>query len=123
MEPRQGLLRRRSKGSDRPLRVAQVCATTDGGLWMVQIAVGLQKRGFDVIAIGGSEDGGTAAALRKAGVPFVAMEQRLWRYSRVSVMLGRIPVLGRLRYAIDALYLIGATLRMALLFRRLRVDV
>ncbi len=77
-------MRRRRKRSARPLRVAQVCASTDGGLWMIQIAIGLLRRGFDVVAIVGSDDGGTAAALRKAGVPFVAMPQRLWRYSRLS---------------------------------------
>jgi glycosyltransferase involved in cell wall biosynthesis len=105
------------------LRVAQVCATTDGGLWMVQIAVGLQRRGFDVIAIVGSDDGGTAAALRKAGVPFVAMPQRLWRYSRLASTIGKIPVAGRVRYVIDGLYLLEAALRMARLFRRLEVDI
>jgi glycosyltransferase involved in cell wall biosynthesis len=114
---------RRARRARRPLRVAQICATTDGGLWMVQIAVGLQRRGFDVIAIVGSDDGGTAAALRKAGVPFVAMPQRLWRYSRLASMVGKIPVLGRLRYVIDGLYFLATALRMAVLLRRLRVDV
>jgi glycosyltransferase involved in cell wall biosynthesis len=115
--------RGRSKRRDRPLRVAQVCATTDGGLWMVQIAVGLQRRGFDVVAIVGSDDGGTAAALRKAGVPFVAMQQRLWRYSRIAAAIGRIPVVGRLRYVIDGLCFLGTAARMARLLRRLEVDV
>jgi glycosyltransferase involved in cell wall biosynthesis len=114
---------RQSKRSDRPLRVAQICATTDGGLWMVQIAVGLQRHGFDVVAIVGSEDGGTAAGLRKAGVPFVALEQRLWRHTRLASAVGRIPVVGRLRYLIDAFRLLGAALRMARLLRRLEVDV
>jgi glycosyltransferase involved in cell wall biosynthesis len=114
---------RRSKRTGRPLRVAQICATTDGGLWMVQIAVGLQRQGFDVIAIVGSGDGGTAAALRKAGVPFVASPQRLWRYSRLASLVGSVPVVGRLRYVIDALYLLGTALRMARLLRRLEVDV
>jgi glycosyltransferase involved in cell wall biosynthesis len=90
---------------------------------MVQIAVGLQRRGFDVVAIVGSDNGGTAAALRKSGVPFVAMPQRLWRYSRLASMVGRIPVLGRLRYVIDGLYFLAAALRMARVLRRLRVDV
>jgi glycosyltransferase involved in cell wall biosynthesis len=116
-------LRSRRRRSDRPLRVAQVCATTDGGLWMVQIAVGLQRRGFEVVAIVGSDDGGTAAALRKAGVPFVAMPQRLWRYSRLASRVGKIPVLGRLRYVIDGFFFLAAALRMARLLRRLRVDV
>jgi glycosyltransferase involved in cell wall biosynthesis len=114
---------RRPKPPDRPVRVAQVCATTDGGLWMVQIALGLQRRGFDVVAIVGSDDGGTAAALRKVGVPFVAMPQRLWRYSRLASAIGRVPVIGRLRYAIDALFLLGTALRMARLLARLEVDV
>jgi glycosyltransferase involved in cell wall biosynthesis len=114
---------RTAQRSDRPLRVAQVCATTDGGLWMVQIAVGLQRRGFDVVAIVGGDDGGTAAALRKAGVPFVAMPQRLWRYSRLSATIAKLPVVGRLRYVIDGLFFIGAVLRMARLLRRLRIDV
>ena len=96
---------------------------TDGGLWMVQIALGLQRRGFDVVAIVGSDDGGTAAALRKAGVPFVAMPQRLWRYSRLASTVGKLPVLGRLRYAIDGLFFSATALRMAWLLRRLRVDV
>ena len=119
----RGRRARRTTQSGRPLRVAQVCATTDGGLWMVQIAVGLQRRGFDVVAIVGSDDGGTAAALRKVGVPFVAMPQRLWRYSRLASMVGKIPVLGRLRYVIDGLFFLAAALRMARLLRRLRVDV
>jgi glycosyltransferase involved in cell wall biosynthesis len=114
---------RRAGDSGRPLRVAQVCATTDGGLWMVQIAVGLRRRGCDVVAIVGSDDGGTAAALRKAGVPFVAMPQRLWRYSRLASIVGKVPVLGRLRYLIDGLFLLAAVLRMARLLRRLEVDV
>jgi glycosyltransferase involved in cell wall biosynthesis len=114
---------RRPKRPDRPLRVAQICATTDGGLWMVQIAVGLQRRGFDVVAIVGSEDGGTAAALRKAGVPLVALPQRLWRYSRFASLVGKLPVVGRLRYVIDAFYLLGSALQMARLLRRLEVDV
>ena len=38
-------------------------------------------------------------------------------------MVGKIPVLGRLRYAIDGLFLLAAALRMARLLRRLRVDV
>jgi glycosyltransferase involved in cell wall biosynthesis len=105
------------------LRVAQVCATTDGGLWMVQIAVGLRRRGFDALAIVGSDDGGTAAALRKAGVPFVALPQRLWRYSRLASMVGKVPVLGRLRYVIDGLFFLAAVLRMARVLHRLRVDV
>ncbi|MEA2425228.1 MAG: hypothetical protein QOH13_1638, partial [Thermoleophilaceae bacterium] len=117
------LPRRLSKQADRPLRVAQVCATTDGGLWMVQIAVGLQRRGFDVVAIVGGDGGGTAAALRKAGVPFVAMEQRLWRYSRVAALVRRVPVVGRLGYAIDGAFFLATVLRMAWLFRRLRIDV
>jgi glycosyltransferase involved in cell wall biosynthesis len=111
------------KRSARPLRVAQVCATTDGGLWMVQIAVGLKRRGFDVIAIIGSDDGGTAAALRKVGVPFVAMPQRLWRYSRLSSWLAGIAPLRPLRYMIDGSLLLATAIRMALLLRRLRVDV
>jgi glycosyltransferase involved in cell wall biosynthesis len=119
----KGLRRRSARRSGRPLRVAQVCATTDGGLWMVQIAVGLQRRGFDVIAIVGSDDGGTAAALRKAGVPFVAMPQRLWRYSRLASTIGKIPVLGRLRYLIDGYFFLAAVLRMTRLLRRLDVDV
>jgi glycosyltransferase involved in cell wall biosynthesis len=90
---------------------------------MVQIAVGLQRRGFDVVAIVGSDTGGTAAALRKSGVPFVAMPQRLWRYSRLASTVGKIPVLGRLRYVIDGLYFLATALRMARLLRRLRVDV
>jgi glycosyltransferase involved in cell wall biosynthesis len=90
---------------------------------MVQIAVGLQRHGFDVVAIVGSEEGGTAAALRKAGVPFVALPQRLWRYSRLASLVGRIPIVGRLRYVIDALHLLGAALQMARLLRRLEVDV
>jgi glycosyltransferase involved in cell wall biosynthesis len=105
------------------LRVAQVCGTTDGGLWMVQIAVGLQRRGFDVVAIVSSADGGTAAALRKAGVPFVAMPQQLFKHSRVAALVGRLPVVGRLRYVIDALYTFENAWRMARLFRRLRVDI
>jgi len=114
---------RARKPPDRPVRVAQVCATSDGGLWMVQIALGLQRRGFDVVAIVGSDDGGTAAALRKVGVPFVAMPQRLWRYTRLAAAVGRIPVIGRLRYAVDGFYLLGTAIRMARLFRRLEVDV
>jgi glycosyltransferase involved in cell wall biosynthesis len=90
---------------------------------MVQIALGLQRRGFDVVAIVGSDDGGTAAALRKAGVPFVGMQQRLWRYSRLAAAVGRIPVVGRLRYVIDGLYFLGTAVRMARLLRRLEVDV
>jgi glycosyltransferase involved in cell wall biosynthesis len=90
---------------------------------MVQIAVGLQRHGFDVVAIVGSEEGGTAAALRKAGVPFVAFKQRLWRYSRVASLVGRIPVAGRLRYVIDAFYLLSTAFQMARLLRRLEVDV
>jgi glycosyltransferase involved in cell wall biosynthesis len=114
---------RRPKHSDRPLRVAQICAATNGGLWMVQIAVGLQRAGFDVIAIIGGDDGGTAAALRKAGIPYVVFPQRLWRYNRLASLIGRIPVVGRARHIIDALSLLGTSLRMAWLLRRLKVDV
>jgi glycosyltransferase involved in cell wall biosynthesis len=116
-------LRRRSGNADRPLRVAQLCPTTDGGLWMIQIAVGLQRRGFDVIAIIGGDEGGTAAALRKAGVPFVVSDQRLWRHGRISAMVGKLPVIGVVRYAVDAVFFAGAVLRMAWLLRRLRVDI
>ena len=52
----------------------------------------------------------------------VAMPQRVWRYSRLAQAIGRVPVLGRLRYAIDGLYLLGSAWRMARLFRRLDVD-
>jgi glycosyltransferase involved in cell wall biosynthesis len=90
---------------------------------MVQIAIGLQRQGFDVVAIVGSEDGATAAALRKAGIPFVAMPQRLWRYSRLSELLRGVPVVGRVRYAIDGLFLLASAWRMARLLRRLRVDI
>jgi glycosyltransferase involved in cell wall biosynthesis len=114
---------KRRRESERPLRVAQVCATSDGGLWMVQIAVGLQRRGFDVIAIVGSDDGGTAAALRKVGVPFVGMPQRLWRQSRLASAIGKVPVLGPLRYVVDGFFFLATVVRMALLLRRLRVDI
>jgi glycosyltransferase involved in cell wall biosynthesis len=114
---------RRSRDPNRPIRVAQVCGTTDGGLWMVQIAAGLRRRGFEVVAIIGSDDGGTAAALRKVGIPFVAQPQRIWRYSRTAAVIGRIPLVGRLRYVIDAAYLLRTAGRMARLLHRLEIDV
>ena len=114
---------RKPKPPGRPVRVAQLCPTTDGALWMVQISAGLQRRGFDVVAIVGSDDGGTAAALRKAGVPFMVMDQRLRRYSRLARLVGRLPVVGRLRIVIDAAQLLRTVLRMARLFHRLEVDV
>jgi glycosyltransferase involved in cell wall biosynthesis len=107
----------------RPIRVAQVCATVDGGLWMVQIAVGLQRRGFDVVAIIGGEGGGTAAALRKAGIPYVVRDQRMWRHSRLGGLVGRIPGLRPLRRLVDGLLFADTVLRMAWTLRRLQVDI
>jgi len=100
-----------------------VCGTTDGGLWMVQIAAGLRRRGYEVVAIIGSDDGGTASALRKLGIPFVAMPQRLWRCSRIAAVIGKIPLFWRLRYLIDGAYLLRTAGRMARLLRRLEIDV
>lgn len=117
------LRRRRASPPGGPLRVAQVCATTDGGLWMVQIALGLKRRGFDAIAIIGGEEGATATALRKAGVPYAVMPQRQWRYSRFSLLVGRIPVIGRLRYVGHVVSLLASAWRMARLLRRLRIDI
>ena len=92
----------------RPVRVAQVCATTDGALWMVQIAAGLRRRGLDVVAIVGGAEGGTAAACRKAGVPFVALPEAEWQTAPSNPL--------------RAARLAVAVWRMARLLRRLRVD-
>jgi glycosyltransferase involved in cell wall biosynthesis len=120
---RPGVFSRGPKRSDRPLRVAQVCAITDGGLWMVQIAVGLERRGFDVVAIVGSEDGGTATALRKAGVAVVAIPRGRRRHRRLAAVVRRIPLVRRVLYLVYGLHLTGSIVRMAILFRRLQVDV
>ena len=90
---------------------------------MVQIALGLQRRGFDVVAIIGGDGGGTAAALRKAGIPYVVRDQRVWRHSRLAALVGGIPVIRPLRYVVDLPLLLWTALRMAWLFRRLRVDI
>ncbi len=115
---------RRRPDDQRPLRVAQVCGTAEGALWMVQIAAGLERRGFEVVAIIGGDGGGTAAALRKAGVPFVVMPHHLLHSSsRIASRIGRIPVIGFLRGFIDLVSLIRQVRRMARLFRELDVDV
>jgi glycosyltransferase involved in cell wall biosynthesis len=90
---------------------------------MVQIAVGLMRRGFDVIAVVGSSTGGTAAALRKAGVPFVALEQPLLSSSRLAAAIGSLPLVGKLRGVIDLAALLKRSLALARVFRDHQVDI
>jgi glycosyltransferase involved in cell wall biosynthesis len=103
--------------------VAQVCALVDGGLWMVQICAGLRRLGFDVIAVIGSAEGATAAALTKAGVPFVAMAQPITSAGRLAALFARVPVLWRLVYVIHGVALLRTAARMARGLRRLEVDI
>ena len=118
------LRRRRHPDDQRPLRVAQVCGTAEGGLWMVQIAAGLQRRGFDVVAVIGGEGGGTASALRKAGVPYVVLPHHLlFSASWLANQIGRLPVIGFLRAFIDLWGVVRQSVRMARLFRELEVDI
>jgi glycosyltransferase involved in cell wall biosynthesis len=107
----------------RPIRVAQVCGLTDGGLWMVQLCAGLRRRGYDVVAIIATANGATAAALRKAGVPFVALPHRFTSDGRLARAIARVPFLYRLAYAVHALALLRSAARMARVLRRLEVDV
>jgi glycosyltransferase involved in cell wall biosynthesis len=107
----------------RPLRVAQVCGTTDGGLWMVQIALGLQRRGFEVTAIIGGPSGGTAAALRKAGIPYRCMDQPLRSTSRIAALMGALPLIGLLRGVVDVLAVLRKAIAMARVFRELEIDI
>jgi len=100
---------------------------------MVQIALGLKRNGFDVVAIisgagGGAAinsgaDGGTAAALNKVGIPFVALPQQLFSRSRASAVIWRVPILRRLRKVLDALALTRNAARMARVLRSAEVDV
>jgi glycosyltransferase involved in cell wall biosynthesis len=115
--------RRRKRGPSDPIRVAQVCGTTDGALWMVQIAVGLKRRGFEVMAIIGGDGGGTASALRKVGIPYVVIPQLLRSNSRMAALVGRLPYLYRLRVVVDGLALLRTSVRMARTLRRHDIDV
>jgi glycosyltransferase involved in cell wall biosynthesis len=120
---RPAIPRLRRTDPDRPIRVAQVCGLTDGGLWMVQLCAGLRRRGYEVVAIIASENGATAAALREAGVPFVAVPHRLTSHGRLARGVARVPILYRLVYAVHALALLRSAARMARVLRRHRVDV
>ena len=120
----RSILRRgRERDPSRPVRVAQVCGASEGGLWMVQIAAGLKRRGYDVVAIISGADGGTAAALDRVGIPFRAMPQGLVSDSRVAAIIGRLPVVHRLRAVVDAPLLVRRAARMARLLRSADVDV
>lgn len=90
---------------------------------MVEIAAGLRDRGFEVICVIGSPDGGTARHLRAAGIPFVAMTQPLISSSRFAARLGALPYIGVARWAIDAVALLRTAGRMARILRRERIDI
>jgi glycosyltransferase involved in cell wall biosynthesis len=100
-----------------------VCGTAEGALWMVQIALGVKRRGFDVVAIISGADGGTAAALGKVGIPFLALPQQLFSASRAAAVIRRVPILGHLRKVLHALALIRNAARMARVLRSAEVDV
>lgn len=112
---------RRRRG-ERPIHVAQVGATVDGGLWIVQVALGLRRRGFEVTAIIDEDGGGTASALRKAGIPYVALSLPLFAQNRVTRLLPRLRLRRVVKYAY-ALSLFVTAVRVARLLRRLHVDV
>jgi glycosyltransferase involved in cell wall biosynthesis len=105
------------------MRVVQVCGAVDGALWMVQIAVGLRARGFDVSAIIGGDGGSTAAALRKAGIPYAVMDHRLTSSGRLAGLLARRRFLHRLVWGVHLLALLRTAARMARILRRMDADV
>jgi glycosyltransferase involved in cell wall biosynthesis len=109
--------------ASRPLKVAQVCGISDGGLWMVQISLGLKQRGFDVVAIIGADGGGTASALRRAEIPFIVMPQPIRSASRIAGLIGRLPMIGSLRGVIDAVALLRNAAKMARILRVNDIDV
>lgn len=108
------------------MRVAQVCCTTDGAMWMVDICASLKEHGYDVVAVIESAHGDTAAALRDVGVPFVAMPLHLIgaRRPRAVVALMRVPVLGRLVSRVLRLAAVPwNAVRLAWHLRRRRIDI
>jgi glycosyltransferase involved in cell wall biosynthesis len=93
---------------------------------MVDLCAAQQRRGYDVLAVIGSASGSTAAALRKAGVPFVAAPQRMMGWRRPDLVLAaqRLPVAGTaLRYGIGATALLTNALRVAWVLKRRDTDI
>jgi glycosyltransferase involved in cell wall biosynthesis len=106
------------------LRVAQICCTSDGAYWMIQIGAGLAARGYDVVAFIGGDGGDTAANCRRLGIRYVVMPPigglgvRPWAWK----LTGRWP-LGRLQRPLIRLSQVITITRLAVLLRRERIDV
>lgn len=93
---------------------------------MVEMCASLQAHGYDVVAVIGSTTGGTAAALQRAGVPFVARTQHMfgWR-GPVNILLRlRLRWIARpLSYVLRAATIANQSLRLAWFLRRSRIDI
>jgi glycosyltransferase involved in cell wall biosynthesis len=95
-------------------------------MWMVELCASLRADGYDVVALIGSTDGGTAAALRRAGVPFAAISPYAAppRWVELGTSLFRRHPFGHpFARALRRAHLAKGVVRMAWYLRRNRIDI
>ena len=101
----------------RPLRVAQVIGSVEGGRWGLSICQGLRDRGYDVVAVIPPAHGRFSERLEAARIPIVRRDLQL-----ASSSPWRRRIRGTQR-AWDAAHLLRAAGALAIELRRRRVDV
>jgi glycosyltransferase involved in cell wall biosynthesis len=96
----------------RPPRIVQMAGIVENGDWLVSICRDLRAKGGDVLAVIGAPEGTVARQLREAGISYF------------SIPLSFAPGSGRIgRLFVYAVRFPWAVLRLAVFFRRERVDV
>jgi glycosyltransferase involved in cell wall biosynthesis len=102
----------RSTTPPRAPRIVQMAGIVQNGDWLVSICRDLRAKGGDVLAVIGAPEGTVARQLREAGIPYF------------SIPLSFAPGSGRIgRLLVYAVRFPWAVLRLAVFFRRQRVDV
>lgn len=105
----------RAGGQGRGLRVAQVVSASEGADWLVEIAAGLRDRGHDVCAIVAAAEGRLSDRLDALHVP--------WFVAPLAPEPSVGARTGPLGLVLQVWKALAATVRLAVLLRRLHVDV